>query len=538
MATPVGKSSLHLSLLADYDTIPNGRVSNFHLVAEVRAMGGNEERKRLPLAVILVLDVSGSMAGQPIEQVISSVDRLVDFLEPSDRVGLVAFSTNATEIMPLKAVDADTKKLVKSRVHRMQADGSTNIEDGLRKAAAMFSQRQVILLLNDGQPNVGASSPQHLGAQAASMRPNISISSLGFGTHHDQDVLLAISGAGGGNYHWIKDAAICGMEFAEALSAQADIIAEKIEVCLLPSQDVEIVKVLGNIPTRFSMSGLMVPLPDLKDGAECIVVTTVSLNPAEECPKREIAKCVLRYRNVENEEIVSTEQTLYLGVGKELGAIIPSVYHKTLLILSNEARAEARAMADRGQFEGAAALLRNTLKRIQQAPGFVMGDNSPLAELYEILLDEATGLERKPSQEKYQELRDLQGCTMTLDIADISRTTRPKKPPQNAFVATMAGKFPKGFLEVVGGEEDGRKIILNANQVIGRTASADIQFNNATVSRQHAQIFAKQGAFYILDWGSHNTTRVNGKVIGDSHKLAKGDIIEIGHVKVRYDEST
>src|SRR4051812_30618867 len=97
--------------------------ARMHLVVELEATGEPMEGQRPPATTVLAIDVSGSMQGTPIDQVIHSVERLLDGLRPEDRVGVVAFSSGATCVTPPVEVDAAGKKLVRSRVARLFAEG-------------------------------------------------------------------------------------------------------------------------------------------------------------------------------------------------------------------------------------------------------------------------------------------------------------------------------------------------------------------------------------------------------------------------------
>src|SRR5690606_31727407 len=76
-----------------------------------------------------------------------------------------------------------------------------------------------------------------------------------------------------------------------------------------------------------------------------------------------------------------------------------------LLVRADRAREEARALADRGEWAAAGATLRALLEAVAACPGYVAGDGSPLAEAYELLVDEATAMERRPALEEYAAFR-------------------------------------------------------------------------------------------------------------------------------------
>src|SRR4051794_5722848 len=185
--------ALGLALALDERGFHPASKARVRLVAEVSARAPGVERSRPPLSVILAVDVSGSMQGPPLEHVVASIDRLVGLLEPGDRIGVVAFSDGASEVSPLLAASAETRRLVTGRVRRLLADGYTTVDAGLSLAATMMParsphERQVILLLSDGIPNRGRASATELAALAKTLRPDIGVSTLGYGPQHNEDV--------------------------------------------------------------------------------------------------------------------------------------------------------------------------------------------------------------------------------------------------------------------------------------------------------------------------------------------------------------
>lgn len=83
-------------------------------------------------------------------------------------------------------------------------------------------------------------------------------------------------------------------------------------------------------------------------------------------------------------------------------------------------------------------------------------------------------------------------------------------------------------LVVVRGEQVGRRIAVEGTIVIGRGHDAQVQFDDAEISRRHARIAPLDAAgFVIEDLGSRNGTHVNGKQVQRA-QLAYGDEIQIG----------
>ena len=81
---------------------------------------------------------------------------------------------------------------------------------------------------------------------------------------------------------------------------------------------------------------------------------------------------------------------------------------------------------------------------------------------------------------------------------------------------------------------DGREYgIESGTLVFGRDASADVVVSGNEVSRRHAEIKTTADGYVLMDL-SVNGTYVNGQRVGRSHRLARADVIRIGHDEFRF----
>src|SRR6185437_16078368 len=138
-------------------------------------------------------------------------------------------------------------------------------------------ERRGVIVLSDGEPNQGASTAESLREVVRKHRPAISLSSLGYGVKHDEDILAAIGDAGGGGYEFVPDPATCARAFARALGAQADVVADAIELAIAPAEGVEVVRMLGGEATRFGRAGLTLALSDMVPGTRRVVVAELAV---------------------------------------------------------------------------------------------------------------------------------------------------------------------------------------------------------------------------------------------------------------------
>ena len=85
-----------------------------------------------------------------------------------------------------------------------------------------------------------------------------------------------------------------------------------------------------------------------------------------------------------------------------------------------------------------------------------------------------------------------------------------------------------------GGGRVGESFPLEGQRLsIGRRPDSDVFLDDVTVSRDHALLVRRSGAWFLDDLGSLNGTYINRHRI-ESHKLADGDELQIGKYKLTY----
>lgn len=500
--------------------------SELSAVFEIAAHGSGIESARARARTIMALDISGSMQGAPLAHVIKSVDRILDAISEDDEVGIVAFSQDAKRIVDPVRCDASGKRHVRRLVGKLFTEGSTNIEAGLRCSAQMLADvpagmRRGVLLLSDGAPNVGANTADGLRAVAREYKPGISFFALGYGPNHSEDVLSAI----GDGYEYIPDPRTCARAFARALGAQGDVVAAEVELVILPAAGVELVRFVGKEQTRFSQAGVVVALPDMVHGTKRVVVAELRVKaPGADKFAARIVDVTAQCKGAR----VTADLTVEIA-DREAMPVLEAA-RRVLLVQAEEAREEARAQADRGNFSGGAALLRKVMKQIEQLTGFVPNDGSALAEAYELLVDEVMVYERRPDPEQYAMYRKAAMSSKLGTV--IPQAAKSRGAASSKLITHVAGDAPVAWLI----NAAGARHRLEEECVIGRTKDADICVADGNVSRRHAEVFASEGDYWVADMGSTNTTLLNGVPIRTA-KLNPGDIIRIGSTELRYEEA-
>jgi Ca-activated chloride channel homolog len=488
----------------------------------VDPVGRALEADRAPLAVVLVLDASGSMTGEPIAQVIQSCGILADLLGPRDQLAIVTFADHAAVVCGLTSVDAAGRDLIRKAAGGVAAGGSTNMHGGLAAAAGVLATapavlRRTLVVLSDGQPNIGMSSATQLADFVRGLK--VAVSSLGFGLHHDEAVLDAIAVAGSGRYAYIPDPVIARVELARAALAHGGVVADQLELKIKLAEGAELVQLLPASPLRHGGAGVTAPIGDVFVDEGRAVAIELQLAQGPRATGR-LAEIAVEGRSPDGARHRATA-TIEVDVRTGPRVVDRDAQREVIGVLADASRADARAQADRGAYPAAAAILRKMAQRIDACEGFVRNDGSPLAELREQLEDDAVNYEQKLNDRERAHKRKA---------ASSYRYGTPAGTPAAGRVAAPV----KAALVGIGGPVAGQTYPLLVENVIGRSSSTDVMVPSANLSRRHTRILFVAGEFVLEDLGSTNGSRVNGSLV-HSAKLADGDRIELGDAQFRFE---
>ena len=156
---------------------------------------------------VLVLDRSGSMAGQKIEEARIGADWWPDAAAIGERLGVVSFGSSATANFPLRTIGGPPDRAAaRAAISGITAGGSTSIGDGLRialnqiLAAGPRAATQVAVLVSDGFQNSG----ENPSAVVPDLVTNgVRVYTIGVGPDIDIPLLTNIANSTGGSFRRI-----------------------------------------------------------------------------------------------------------------------------------------------------------------------------------------------------------------------------------------------------------------------------------------------------------------------------------------------
>ncbi len=156
-------------------------------------------------ALALVVDRSGSMAGQKIEICKSAAIASAELLTNKDSIGVYAFDSQVHEIVPMTRVTSISS--IAAQIKQLSSGGGTNIYPGMVRAREELGRTKAkikhMIVLTDGQTS--GEGYQALASQCHA--EGITISTVAVGAGAQVGLLQSIAAAGGGQSYVTMDPA-------------------------------------------------------------------------------------------------------------------------------------------------------------------------------------------------------------------------------------------------------------------------------------------------------------------------------------------
>ena len=217
-------------------------------------------------ALVLVIDKSGSMAGEKIEMCREAATQAVRVLGAQDYVGVVAFDGAARWLVPMRQVGQHREGILR-QIRRLQADGGTDMFPAMREAFVALQTVEVavkhMIVLSDG-----LTRPDDFEQLTRAVRQaKITVSTVAVGAGADRKLLGSIAQTGEGSFYQVTSPrAIPRIFIKEAMRVARPLVKD-----------------LPDVPPQVAypheiLQGISEPLPPLTG----FVMSTVKQNPLVE----------------------------------------------------------------------------------------------------------------------------------------------------------------------------------------------------------------------------------------------------------------
>lgn len=138
---------------------------NGSLLSSAQKLWKEKKDGSKPIAAVFVADVSGSMAGEPLNRLKESLLKGQKFLGKDNSIGFVSYSSDVTINLPIGKYDTNQQSMFVGAINSLQAAGGTATFDGMVVAMKMLKEeltlhpemKPLIFVLSDGETNEGHS---------------------------------------------------------------------------------------------------------------------------------------------------------------------------------------------------------------------------------------------------------------------------------------------------------------------------------------------------------------------------------------------
>jgi len=370
--------------------IPEGEGGRVYLRVSLEGTAAEGEGRRVPANVLLVIDKSGSMQGERIEQAKEAALMAVERLGDKDVLGVVTYSDEATVLSPAGRLRNTDK--VRADIRRIHADGRTalyaGVSQGIRELKPFVDSYAVnrIILLSDGQANVGPSTPKELeglGREAA--KQGITVTTIGLGLGYNEDLMTKLALASDGNHAFVEHPDdlidIFNEEFGDVLSA----IGSDVDVIIECPDGFRPMRALGREATIEGQK-IKLDMKKIYGKQEKYVVLELEVDRTRANGAPQAAKVKVNYTDMATKEKKTLNGDADIRFTKDAGEAKASVNGEVMAAVARQVATEtnekAVSLRDSGKVDEARKLLKENADYLDKQAGSLPGAAAaPLREL-------------------------------------------------------------------------------------------------------------------------------------------------------------
>lgn len=519
----------------DYDFVSTAQAQQLYVLARINGGPAPSNTQRIPLNVSVVLDRSGSMAGNKIEYVKKATQFLIQHLTPEDTFSLVTYDSQITVDVPPSPVVY--KDQISQKINTFKPGSSTNLSGGWLQGCQLVADHRAdntvnrVLLLTDGRANQGVTSTTRLGSMARQKREEgITTSTMGVGMDFNEDLLRQMATEGGGAFYFIDNPDQAPQIFSMELRDLLNVVGQNLVVTITPNAEVRGIKQFNTYPQSADGDVMSFRLGDVFAEETKMLLLELDIPALATLGQVEVANLRFDYDELNEDSVQHRVIELPVIVNtvaeNEVALQRPNdeVVKQLLLLKAATAREQAVHHADTGNFGEATGVLSAIADEIAGS-GI---EDKELRQQHNMLREEAVDMDL--GQQRY-DARSRK--THTSKVA-YSYTSRPIYAGETVALHSRM-KAARRAIERNGDNPtmlswNKNKLDLTEKEIvkIGRAPDNDVVIDESNISKWHCQITRNGDEFYLEDMGSRNGTFANGGKIEGRFRLSVGDVMTVG----------
>ena len=330
------------------------------------------QHKITPKRLALVVDRSGSMDGQPLTEALKCVLHIAERMTAADQMAVVVYDDKVDTLVAMAPMSSAAA--IGQAIAQVTSGGCTDLfagwEEGARQLEGGVKESiSRVLLLSDGQANRGLQEVDAIVKHCQEwLAKGISTTTVGLGRSFNEDLMIAMARAGGGQQYYGQTAEDLYDNFDEEFSLLQALCLRQLDIKLIPATGV-IIETVGLVQQNADGS---YRLSDLAWGSQASLMLRLHISPSAVGDVRDLLAVTLSTRTLEGQTVTAQASMLRLPAFDQAGfdAAPADEYVASRLqeLEFGTASQALRELARRGDARGVQAMLDELERRFGQHP--------------------------------------------------------------------------------------------------------------------------------------------------------------------------
>ena len=344
-----------------------------------------QDTERAPINIAIVIDKSGSMNGNKLEQAKEAAIMAIERLDEEDYVSVITYSDEVNVLIPARR--AGDHSAFRRKIRAIRTNGRTALyagtKRGIHELETYLDEHRVnrVILLSDGLANVGPSKPsdlERLGQQAA--EKGISVTTIGLGLGFNEDLMTKLAYASDGNHAFVRYERDLVDVFNKEFGTVLSVIAQDVIIIIECADGFRPLKVMGR-NAKIDGQKVQLKLNQLYAAQEKYLLLEIELDKTATEGTAPLANVKVDYRSMGHKQRVQLESaakaTFTASKQKADKSINKKVMSSVVQYVATERNEKAVALRDKGKIKEAREMLKGNATYLQQEAAKLGGAYAP-----------------------------------------------------------------------------------------------------------------------------------------------------------------
>ncbi len=357
-------AAVTLKVEAEKSVLPAGSMQEAMVRIAVSAAPVEKTSNTPKVNLSIAFDNSGSMHGQnKIQNARLAARNAVDLLADGDLFSLVLYNSSAKVLIPATSINASSRAEIKRTIDQIATMGNTALFAGVSLSADELRRNidkpgwvNRLILLSDGQANVGPSSASELGRLGAALvKEGISVSTVGVGTDYNEDLMTSLAQNSDGNFYFVENSSQLSLILEKELGSALSVAAQGIKIKITCPPGIKPRGIVGH-QCKIENQTIEMKFNQLYSGHDKVLILQLEVPAQPAGNSTPLANVKLEYELTDSQKITAVDRSVTVAFTTDQAVAAASlnkaVSADVAIQQSNVLREEAIKEADAGNYKG------------------------------------------------------------------------------------------------------------------------------------------------------------------------------------------